>query len=215
MSRSSAGWSRRYTGTATNPLDRVEADTRFPVSAVSAGSIPNFPEGAVLRAARRGPRPMEALFAIWCAGLKAPEDHPRFASTQPVRRRTPRSADTQHLHAAMGPPPRTEHRCVSARTSLTPASFPTRGSLTSPDPAELLPAESCLSHDPGRLLAQVGDRLQDVPATLTFELMDPAHPIVDGVLDQRVRATDGALGLGRDHARSIDAYGSSAHRPLG
>jgi hypothetical protein len=69
--------------------------------------------------------------------------------------------------------------------------------------------------DPGRLLAQVGDRLQDVPAALTFELMDPTHPIVDAVLDQGVRAAVGALGMGSDHARSIDACGASAHRPFG
>ena len=77
------------------------------------------------------------------------------------------------------------------------------------------PPRACLGHDPGRLLAQVGDRLQDVPATLAFELMDPAHPIVDGVLDERVRAADGALGFGRDHARSIGVSRSSAHRSFG
>ena len=78
------------------------------------------------------------------------------------------------------------------------ASFPNRGCLASP---AAYPPRACLGHDPGRLLAQVGDRRHDVPATLAFELMDPAHPIVDGVLDERVRAADGARGFGRDHAR--------------
>lgn len=72
-----------------------------------------------------------------------------------------------------------------------------------------------LGHDQGRLLAQVGDRLHDVPATLAFELMNPAHPIVNGVLDQRVGATDGALSFGRDHRRIIDVSRSPAHRPFG
>ena len=110
----------------------------------------------------------------------------------------------------------TPHRAQMRIASNISASFPNRGCLASPGPAVPLACQgACLGHDPGRPLTQVGDRLQDVPATLTLELMDPAHPVVDGVLDQRVRATDGALGFGCDHARSIDGSRSSAHRPFG
>ena len=54
MSKVSAGPSRRYSGTGTNPFNQVDADTRFPVSAVSRGSIPEPPEDGCLRAAKHG-----------------------------------------------------------------------------------------------------------------------------------------------------------------
>lgn len=210
MSWSSAGPSWRYSGTGTNPLDRVDADTRFTVSVRSTGRCRNLPEGMQPSSREAWAWWMEAFAAFWRLGVKALGDHVRFALPPPVRPRTPRSAGTQHPHIAMGLPHRTEHRCVSPRTS--PPRFQTVAALASP---ASYPPRACLGHDPGRLLAEVGDRLQDVPATLAFELMDPAHPIVDGVLDERVRAADGAIGFGRDHARSIGVSRSSAHRPFG
>ena len=216
MSRSSAGPSRRYSGTGTNPLDRVDADTRFPVSAVSTGSIPEPPGGmlpssreAWARWMKRSPRsgalvsrPSEITLGSHRLNQYDPERLDQRAPSIPIVR--------WDLHAAQSTDAyRLEHLS-------TPVSLPNRARLTSPDPcrASYLP-RACLGHDPGRLLAQVGDRLQDVPATLAFELVDPAHPIVDGVLDERVRAADGAHGFGRDHARSIDVPRSSAHRPFG
>ena len=185
MSRSSAGSRRRYTGTGTNPLDRVDPDTRFPVQASARGRSRNLPEDGRLRAARHGrcawkrsprsgalaSRPTQITLGSHRLNQYDPERLDQRAPSIPMLRwdfHTAQSTDAYRL----------EHLRLFSKPWLPrqPASYPPR---------------ACLGHDPGRLLAQVGDRLQDVPATLAFELMDPAHPIVYGVLDERVRAADG------------------------
>ena len=132
----------------------------------------------------------------------------RIASTST----TPNASISGHPASPCCDGTSTPHRAQMRIASNISVSSPNRGCLASP---ASYPPRACLGHDPGRLLAQVGDRLQDVPATLAFELMDPAHPIVDGVLDERARAADGALDFGRSHAASIGVSRSSAHRPFG
>ena len=54
-----------------------------------------------------------------------------------------------------------------------------------------------------------------MPATLAFELMNPAHPIVNGVLDQRVGAQTGHSVWAAIIRRIIDVSRLPAHRPFG
>ena len=124
------------------PLGSGRRGYQVPRVSCQHGVDPEPPGGMLPSSCEAWARWM-AFAAFWCPGVKALADHPRFASTQPVRPRTPRSAGTQHPHRAMGPPRRTEHRCVSARTSLDSrlATKPCPPHQPRPLPS-LLPAES-------------------------------------------------------------------------
>lgn len=114
MSGSSAGPSRRYSGTGTNPLDRVGADTRFPVSAGSTVDPGPFRrdaafelrgKGEVDGSVRRVPvplasRPSEITLGSRCLKQYDPERLDQRAPSIPMLRwdfHTAQSTDAYRL----------------------------------------------------------------------------------------------------------------------